>query len=126
MEDPVGLIRLRRLEGKIEEALGRPAAAEAALVEARDGFLAESLGPEAALVSLELAVLYARQGRFAEMLRLSQSLSEVYQAKDMRREVVAALIVFQRLAESDPGNVAFLTEMVRYLDGSPRMRSRRR
>lgn len=120
--DRLNLIRLRRLEGKIEEGLGRPDAAEAALIEARDAFLHEGLGAEAAIASIDLAVLYAGQGRLPEMVRLSENMSPVYRARDMRREIVATLMVFQRLIEVDPWNVTFLSEMSRYLGGSTRAR----
>lgn len=120
--DRLNLIRLRRLEGKIEEAMGRLDAAEAALIEARDAFLHEDLGAEAAVASIDLAALYAGQGRLSEMVRLSESMSPVYRARDMRREIVATLMVFQRLIEVDPWNVPFLSEMSRYLGGSTRAR----
>jgi len=120
--DRPSLIHLRRLEGKIEEALGRPEAAEAALIEARDAFLHEGLGAEAAVASIDLAALYASQGRLPEMVRLSANMSPVYRARDMRREVVATLMVFQRLIEVDPWNIPFLAEMSRYLGGSTRAR----
>jgi tetratricopeptide (TPR) repeat protein len=121
-EDRLNLIRLRRLEGKIEEAMGRPDAAEAALIEARDAFLHEGLGTEAAVASIDLAALYAGQGRLPEMVRLSENMSPVYRARDMRREIVATLMVFQRLIEVDPWNVPFLSEMSRYLGGATRAR----
>ncbi len=120
--DRLNLTRLRRLEGKIEEALGRPDTAEAALIEARDAFLREGLGAEAAVASIDLAALYAGQGRLPEMVRLSENMSPVYRARDMRREIVATLMVFQRLIEVDPWNVQFLSEMSRYLGGSTRAR----
>lgn len=119
--DRPALAGLRRLEGKTAEARGRFDEAETALIEAREAFLRESMGPEAALVSVELAVIYARQGRSPDLFNLAQNMSPVYRAKDMRREVVAALIVFQRLAECDPGNIGFLVEVARYLGGSSRL-----
>jgi hypothetical protein len=120
--DVVALVRLRRLEGKADEALGRYDEAAAALREAREGFLRYELGPEAAFVSVELAVVYARQGLAAEMRRLADDMSPVYRAKDVGREVAAALIVFQRQAECEPWNLAFLIEVAKYLGGSARLR----
>lgn len=120
--DGLALVRLRRLEGKSAEALGRFDEAEAALMEARAGFLGKRMGPEAAYVSVELAVVYARRGRDPEMRRLSDDMSPVYLAGDVTRDVVSALIVFQRLAERDPGNLAFLIEIARFLGGSARLR----
>src|SRR5436309_5406707 len=65
-------LRLRWLEGKIQLGLGDFEGAEAALSEARAGFVQQGIGFDAALVSLDLAGLYAGQGRAAEMRRLAE------------------------------------------------------
>ena len=66
---PDDRLRLRRqwVEGKIARGLGQLPQAEALFLAARDGFLAEGIPYETALVSLELALLYAEQGRTAEL-----------------------------------------------------------
>lgn len=48
--------------------------AEQAYVEARDGFVGLGIGYEAALVSLDLAVLYLRRGRTGSMRRVAKEM----------------------------------------------------
>lgn len=55
--------RRQWLKGKIAHGLGRAVRAEALFLKAREGFLAEGIPYDTALVSLELATLYAEQGR---------------------------------------------------------------
>jgi tetratricopeptide (TPR) repeat protein len=88
-------LRLRWLEGKIQQSRGRHEEAEAAFLEARRGFVEQGIGFDAALVSLDLADLYAGEGRSEEMRRLAEEMLPVFKAGDLHREAVAALIVFQ-------------------------------
>ncbi len=113
------LARLSHLEGKIAEASGSPAEAEAAFLEARRGFLAEGLGAEAATVLLDLAVLYAREGRAAEILPFAQDMLPIFQTRDLRKGVAAALVCFRELVESGQADVGLLAEMARYVGPRP-------
>jgi tetratricopeptide (TPR) repeat protein len=110
-----GLLRLRWLRGNIEGD-------QAALLEAREGLLAEGLGLAAAQISLDLAVLYARQGRAAEIRRLAAEIFPIFRNRDLRRESMAALLVFRRAVETESASLEFLVEVARYLLGSRRTR----
>jgi tetratricopeptide (TPR) repeat protein len=110
-----GLLRLRWLLGKIEED-------EAALLQAREGLLAEGLGLAGAQISLDLAVLYARKGRSAEIRRLAEEIFPIFRHRDLRRESMAALLVFRRAVETESASLEFLVEVARYLLGSRRTR----
>lgn len=122
LDDASNLVRLRRLEGKAEEVLGRLDAAETALDEARHGFLREGLGAETALVVLELAVLYKRQKRSPDLHRLAGEISPIFRTRDIRRHIAAALLVFRRIVETEHANLEFLVEIARFLAGPPRCR----
>jgi tetratricopeptide (TPR) repeat protein len=122
LEDASNLIRLRRLEGKAEEVLGRLDAAETALLEARQGFLREGLAAETALVVLELAVIYKRQKRSPDLHRLAGEISPIFRTRDIRRHIAAALLVFRRIVETEHANLEFLVEIARFLAGPPRCR----
>jgi tetratricopeptide (TPR) repeat protein len=113
--DGSNLARLRHLEGKILEASGSPAEAEAALLDARRGLLAAGLAEEAAAVLLDLAVLYTRQGRASELLPLTEDLLPIFRAPDLRKGVAAALVCFHSLAESGQPPVGLLAEMARFV-----------
>jgi tetratricopeptide (TPR) repeat protein len=120
--DGTNLLRVRRLEGKAEEALGRLEAAEVALSEAREGFLRERLGVESAGVTLELAVLYKQLERSPDLDRLAGEISPIFRTPDIRRHVAAALLVFRRIVETGHANLVFLREIARFLAGPPRTR----
>jgi tetratricopeptide (TPR) repeat protein len=108
-------LRLRWLEGKIQLALGRLAEAEAALSQARRGFEGQENGFDAALVCLDLAGLYAGQGRASEMRRLAEEMLPIFSARDLHREAIAALIVFQQAARMERVNADLLEEIGTYL-----------
>jgi tetratricopeptide (TPR) repeat protein len=98
--DVPNLLRLRYLEGKIEEALGSSQAAEAAFLEVRRGFLAEGLGIEAAAALFDLAILYRREARPAEVRRLAEELLPILRARDIRQGAAVALLFFRDLVET--------------------------
>ncbi|HEV2846681.1 MAG TPA: hypothetical protein VG477_17635 [Thermoanaerobaculia bacterium] len=123
LEDGPNLVRLRHLEGRIAEVLGVPDVAEAAFLEARQNYLLESMGADAARVLLDLAILYRRQGRAPEILDLAQSLSPIFRTRDIRQEVALALMFFQRLAETGHTHIEVLLEVARFLAGPPKARS---
>lgn len=108
-------IRVRWLEGHIALGLGHLADAEKALTGARDEFVERSLGYDAALTSLELATLYAKQGRTGEMKELAQEMLPIFRARDIHREATAALIVFQRAAEAEKATLSMVQEISSYL-----------
>lgn len=108
-------LKLRWLEGKIQQALGHVAAAESALLAARDGFIAQGVGFDAALVSLDLASLFAQLGRPAEMRRIAEEMLPIFQARDVHREAIAALIVFQQAVRMERVSTDLLKEIGLYL-----------
>ncbi|HSG41126.1 MAG TPA: hypothetical protein VLE27_15920, partial [Thermoanaerobaculia bacterium] len=123
LEDGPNLVRLRHLEGRIAEGLGIPDVAEAAFLEARERYLSESLGADAARVLLDLAILYRRQGRSPEILDLARNLLPIFQTRDIRQDVGMALLFFRRLAETGHATLEVLLEVARLLAGPPKARS---
>ena len=95
---PLLNLRLRRLEGRIYDALGFLGEAEKALIEARQGFADLGVGFSAAAVSLDLAGLYAVQGRAAELRSLAEEMLPIFQSRDLQQETIAALLAFQQAA----------------------------
>ncbi len=108
-------LRLRWLEGKIHQALGRLDEAEAALLESRRGFIAQGIGFSSALVSLDLAGLYASQSRIGEMRRLAEEMLPIFQSRDIHREAIAALIVFQQAVRMERLSSDLLDQIRSYL-----------
>ena len=120
--DGANLIRLRHLEGKIADARGDEAAAEAAFLEARHGYVEAGLGGEAAETLFDLAILYTRQGRSAEIHRLTENLLPILRTRDIRQGVAMALLFFRRLVETGYATLDVLCEVARYVASLPRDR----
>jgi tetratricopeptide (TPR) repeat protein len=109
-------LRLTWLRGKIAAGRGESEAAEKALLEARDGFIAEGIGYDAAMVAIEdLTLLYLREGRTADVKRLADEIVPIFQSQDVHREAVAALRLFQEAARQEQLTVQGVREYVKYL-----------
>lgn len=105
------LLRLRWQEGKILLGLGHESRAEAAFLEVRKGFVEEAIAHDAATVSLELASLYLRQGRTAEIRELARQLVPIFQSRDLHQEAIASLLLFQQAVERDALTLRLVEEV---------------
>jgi hypothetical protein len=63
--------------------------------------LAEETPYEVALVSLDLAALYAQQGRTEEMKRLAAGMMPVFSSLQIHREALAALTFWKQAVEAE-------------------------
>lgn len=107
--------RRKWLKGKIDHGLGRTTAAEALFRAARDGFLAEGIPYDTALVSLDLAQLYAEQGRTAELKRLAEEMVPIFASRHIHREALAALAYFRQAVEAETATLDLVTQVALYL-----------
>ncbi len=105
------LVRLQFLEAKIALSLGRLEQAEGGLQEARRGFTQRGMAYDVALVSLDLAEVFTRQGRHAEVRALSEEMVPIFQSRELHREAIAALIVFQKAVEMESLTLGFIHEV---------------
>jgi tetratricopeptide (TPR) repeat protein len=92
------LVRLRWVEGRIAGSLGDTAEAEGLFLAVRDEFVARGISFDTALVSLELAALYARENRHAEMQALAREAGLLLTAQGVPQESFAT---FERTVFSD-------------------------
>lgn len=118
MGDQMGLLRLRWLEGKIASALGHFSEAESFLRGVQKELIDRELGYDAALLSLDLATIYARQGRGSEMRRLAEEMLPIFKSRDIHREAIAALFVFQKAAEMERVTLGLIRDVTGYLKES--------
>lgn len=105
-------LRLRWLEGRIYDSLGFLGEAEKALIDARQGFADLGVGFSAAAVALDLAGLYAVQGRAAELRRLAGEMLPIFQSRDLQREAIAALLAFQQAARMETARETISAELL--------------
>lgn len=112
---PVDQLRLSWLEGRIAIGRGEGEVAERILLETRNRFLEEGVGYGAAMVSLDLALYYAREERTDELKRLAEEIAPVFSAHDVHREALAALVLFQEAARRETLTLTSLKAIASYL-----------
>jgi tetratricopeptide (TPR) repeat protein len=90
------LRRLRWLEGRVAGGLGRTEEAIATLTAVKDEFADQGIAYDAALATLELAVLLLDHGRTAEVKRLAEQSKKIFDAQGVAREALATLHLFRQ------------------------------
>lgn len=103
------------IHAKLAAAHGRTLEAEAIYEAVRQRFLERGIGYDAAVVSLELSALYLRRGMTGEVKRLAEEMYAVFQSRDVHREAMAALLVFQRAALADAATLQMVEQLTAYL-----------
>ncbi len=116
--DPWTQLRRLWVEAKIARGLGEVEDAEQALLAVRDGFLRQGVGFDAALASLDLALLYLDQGKTVEVKRLAEEMVPIFEAQDVHREAAAALMLFQEAVSREQITIAFVNEVFRFLEAA--------
>jgi tetratricopeptide (TPR) repeat protein len=112
---PLDLVRLRWAEGNIHLGLGRRGPAEAAFREVQQEFLGRGMGYDAALVSLDLARLYAQEGCADDLKRLAAELMPIFESRDVHREAIVTLLMFQRACEEERLTVELVQQFAAHL-----------
>jgi tetratricopeptide (TPR) repeat protein len=113
--DPCTKSRESWVKGKIARGLGRSEEAEARFLSARDGFLGVDAAYDTALVSLELACLYAAQGRIGELERISEEMLPIFSSRQIHREALAALTFLRQAVLAEQASLEMVTEVAGYL-----------
>lgn len=107
--------RRKWVKGKISRGLGQADQAESLFLAARDGFIGEGIPYDTALVSLELATLYAAQGRTADLKRLAGEMVPIFSSLNIHREALAALTYLKQALEAERASVELVTGVAAYL-----------
>jgi tetratricopeptide (TPR) repeat protein len=101
------------VEGLLDLGTQRFSDAERKLWSVRDRYIEMGIGYNAALVSLDLAKVYLMQGRTAETRRLAAEMHPIFVSRDVQREAIAALLVFQQAAERESASLRLVDEVIR-------------
>jgi hypothetical protein len=108
---PLMELKAAWLQGHLAAALGQDAVAEREYVRALYGYEQREMPYEAALVSLERAVLYARAGRFAELDRQTEEILPIFQALGIEPEA-AATVLLRRSVTQQERSVELLHQVI--------------
>lgn len=114
LDDRMMLLKLRWMEARLAKDLGRAEDSERAFREAHEGFVEARIPYEAASVALDLAVLFAEQGRRQELKLLAAELVAVFRGLGVAREAIVALTIFERFAQADAVTVSLLARLSQY------------
>jgi tetratricopeptide (TPR) repeat protein len=107
--------RRKWVKGKISRGMGQIELAESLFLAARDGFIQEGIPFDTALVSLELAILYAEQGRMADLKRLAGEMVPIFSSLHIHREALAALAYLKQAVETERVSLALVNGVAAYL-----------
>ena len=113
---PLNLLRVRWAEGRIAAGLGRTEDAIEIFQELRQEFAQRGIAYDAALVTIELTALYAREGYTVEVKKLSLEMAKIFGAQDVPREAIAAMLFFQKAAEREHATAKLAREVSAFLE----------
>ncbi len=115
LNDEIDCLRLRWLDGRIAAGLGRSTEACGLLELARQGFAARDMWYDVALASVEKGALFLDEGRTTEVKALIPGLVKEFQDRDVHREALAALRLFQEATELETATADLARDVLRFL-----------
>ena len=110
------LMRVLWLEGRVAAGLDRREEALQALEQVRRYFTGKQIAYDAALASLEVAVLDLEAGRTGEVKRLAEEMVWIFTAQGVHQEVLAALRLFYEAAQREKATAELAREILEYLN----------
>jgi tetratricopeptide (TPR) repeat protein len=99
--DPLIRLRATWQEGQLLRDLGQLQAAETTLLRARKGYMERKLAYEAALVSLDLATVYVKQGLVDKLKRTVLETVPIFHSLRVGLETLASLLQLQKVADQE-------------------------
>lgn len=116
--DRLNVVRVRWVEGMVAAGFDDTATAEEAFVSVRDAFLEAGIGYDAALASLDLALLHLRRGNLAAARGLAEEMLPIFMSRDVDREAASALLILVDALRREAATVQLVEKVARYLKGS--------
>lgn len=108
--------RLNWSRGRILREMKELSEAEKVFLDVLTELVEQDIAYDAALVSLDLAMVYAAQGRVTEMRQLAQEMLPIFESRDVHREAMAALIIFRQAAEAERATLGLVREVAAFLE----------
>jgi tetratricopeptide (TPR) repeat protein len=117
--EPLNLVKLQWMEGKIHAGLGRPSRAERAFSEARRELIKRGQVYDAAMVSLELAALWLRQSRASEVQDLAEEIYATFEDLGIQTEAARALQFIHEACRMQAVTVSMIERVRTFLERLP-------
>lgn len=120
--DPEFGTRRLWVKGKIARGLGQLLDAETLFMAARARYLADEIPYDAALVSMELAILYADQDRTAELKQLATEMLTIFTSRHIHLQALAALTFLKQATDAERLTVQTAAGIAKFLwraEGDP-------
>jgi tetratricopeptide (TPR) repeat protein len=114
------LVRLGWLQAKVAAGQGREAEAIAKLEKVSADFTDRKLPYEAARSSLDLAVIWLKSGRNAEVAKLAVGMKWIFDAKGIEREALAALRLFCEAARQQTATLELAQRVIAEIEQAER------
>jgi tetratricopeptide (TPR) repeat protein len=114
------LTRVLWLSGRVAAGQGRRDEARAAFKQVRKDCTDHLNGYDAALVSLDLALLYLEVGDQAEVAVLAEEMVWIFRSRCVRREALAALGLFCQAAKGRSATLDLTRQVIDYLERARR------
>ncbi len=108
-------IRLCWTQAQVKAGLGEWRTAEESLRSVRERFEREGLGFHAALASLDLALVWMRQGHYEEAERMVLEVCDVFLALRLQREAFGAIMILREAFERRMATQGLLEEVISLL-----------
>ncbi|MGH7483977.1 MAG: helix-turn-helix domain-containing protein [bacterium] len=109
------LYRVLWLDGRLAAGMGRRSQALGSLEQVQGYFAANSIAFDAAVASLEVAVLYLEEGRTAEVKTLADEMRWIFNAQGVTEEVLEALRLFCEAAKQEEATPELARRLVDFL-----------
>jgi transcriptional regulator with XRE-family HTH domain/tetratricopeptide (TPR) repeat protein len=109
------LVRTLALEALVDAGLGKIDAAIESLEEVCREFRRRGHAYDFALEALDLALLYRQKSRWPEIRELAEQMVAIFQERNIHRETIAAVILFQEAAEKEAVTVDLVRRLRDYL-----------
>jgi transcriptional regulator with XRE-family HTH domain len=106
------LIRVSWLDARIAAGQGRDEQAIGGLEQVRRDLEDHKLPYDAALASLDLAMLWLKGGRTAEVKELALEMEPIFRAKKIHREALAALQLFWEAAKRESASMDLVQRVI--------------
>lgn len=115
--DQVMLLRTHWLRGKVERDLRLYEAAEIRLLRVREDFARQDLSFEVAVVSLDLAELYALQRRGRDVERTVGEAIPIFKGLGVTRDLLASLLKLREIAHERGAALALIRQVLAEVKG---------